>query len=166
MHYGHDYGHDHGQADGGSSGGGSSDRGLVLGRARIGDNRNAAQWQTPHLAEGAAPPPPEAGDLDLVAAAFVEGFLACGDPTSFLRLAHVPFEATDGDGRRLALLRVEIDAVVDVGAIAPHLGGESFHYDPLPSRMASRRKRLRFVYFDGCGLRSFDLAEALKLAAA
>jgi len=30
--------------------------------------------------------------------------------------------------------------------------------------MISRRKRLRFVYFDGQGLRALDLAEAVSLA--
>ena len=101
---------------------------------------------------------------DLVEAAFVEGFLAVSDATSFLRLAKVPFEATAADGAKLALLRVEVDAVADVGSVTPHLGGATFRYDPLPARMISRRKRLRFVYFDGQGLRPLDLAEAVSLA--
>ena len=55
-----------------------------------------AQWQAPHsmragrhraTAQGEA-------DIDQVEAAFVEGFAAATDPTSFLRLAKVPFEAT------------------------------------------------------------------------
>ena len=40
-------------------------------------------------------------DLDQVEAAFVEGFLAASDPTSFLRLAGIPFKAT-ARGRREA----------------------------------------------------------------
>ncbi len=40
-------------------------------------------------------------DLDKVEKAFVDGFLAATDPTSFLRLARVPFEmAADGAGLR------------------------------------------------------------------
>ena len=35
-------------------------------------------------------------DIDQVEATFVEGFAATTDPTSFLRLANVPFEATAG----------------------------------------------------------------------
>jgi hypothetical protein len=104
-------------------------------------------------------------DFDLVTTAFIDGFGAAADPTSFLRLAKVPFEATAADGARLALLRVEIDAVTDVGAVTPHLGGASFRYDPLPGKMVSRRKRLRLVYFDGQGLRALDLAETTKLSA-
>ncbi len=88
------------------------------------------------------------------------------DVTSFLRLARVPFEGTAADGARLVLLRVEIDNVVDMGSITPHLGGASFRYDPLPARMVSRRKRLRLIYFDGQGPRMLDLKEALALAGA
>ena len=123
-----------------------------------------AQWQAPHR-EGA----PDKGvrrtepDLDLVEAAFAEGFSDSSDPTSFLRLAHIPFEAVAGDGAKLALLRVEVEAVTDVGSLTPHLGGGSMRFDPLPARMVSRRKRLRFMYFDGTTLRPLDLAQVKAL---
>ncbi|HEY2530791.1 MAG TPA: hypothetical protein VGJ20_23130 [Xanthobacteraceae bacterium] len=123
-----------------------------------------AQWQLLHSEQPIAQSDVES-DLDLVAAAFAEGFITASDPTSFLRLARVPFEATAADGAKLSLLRVEINAITDVGAIMPHLGGASFRYDPLPGRMASRRKLLRLIYFDGQGLRALDLAEAMRLSA-
>lgn len=149
MHRGHDHdhGHDHGHG--------------------AGHNRPPApsQWQVLH---GDKPAGGEAAssatpDLDLVEAAFVEGFVAASDPTSFLRLARTPFRATAADGATLALLRVEIDQVADVGAITPHLGGLTFRYDPLPGSMVSRRRRLRFVYFDGKGPRQLGLREVLSL---
>ena len=59
--------------------------------------RQAVQWQTPHRPAGAmalSPEQPEP-DFDLVEAAFAEGFATASDPTSFLRLAGVPFEGTD-----------------------------------------------------------------------
>jgi hypothetical protein len=122
--------------------------------------RKVAQWQTPHLDE---PPqvlldqgPP---DIDLVEAAFVESFRTANDPTSFLRLAHVPFEARAPDGAKLVLLRVETDDIADMGAVTPNLGGETFRYDPLPAALVTRRRRLRFIYFDGKSLRSLNLAE-------
>jgi hypothetical protein len=163
MHGTHE--HDHFNGGGGS---------LTATPAGIGHNRpiepkRPAQWQTPHRDDALAA---EEGrtraetDLDLVEAAFVEGFLAASDATSFLRLARVPFEGTAADGARLALLRVEVDSVADVGSITPHLGGASFRYDPLPARMVSRRKRLRLVYFDGQKSRMLDLAEALSLVTA
>jgi hypothetical protein len=129
-------------------------------------DRGVVQWQRPHEAGDAYDQQPDDAepDLDLVETAFAEGFSQASDPTSFLRLAQVPFRALAQDKARLALLRVEVDAVTDVGAVMPHLGGETFRFDPLPASMVSRRRRLRFVYFDGKGLRLLELAEVRALA--
>jgi hypothetical protein len=124
-----------------------------------------AQWQTPHLDptyardRGTETEP----DLDLVETAFAEAFAGTGDPTSFLRLAQVPFEAKGADGEKLVLLRVEVEAVTDVGSMMPHLGGESFRYDPLPASLVTRRRRLRFIYSDGKGPRALNFAEVRAL---
>ncbi len=158
MHRGHDHDHDSG--------------GLQPQIAGVGHNQvNApvrpAQWQVLHSSPepgGVEDSGAAAADLDLVETAFVEGFLAASDPTSFLRLAKVPFRATASDGTRLALLRAEIDSIADVGAITPHLGGNTFRYDPLPRSMVSRRQRLRFIYFDGAQSRALSLAEVLALS--
>jgi hypothetical protein len=120
--------------------------------------RAAAQWQTPHQPNGAPSAPSPEPDLDKVEAAFVNGFLGAADATSFLRLARVPFEFTV-DGASLKLLRVEIDALTDVGSLTPHLGGGTFRYDPLPSNFVSQRRQLRFVYFDGTNLQAMSYAE-------
>ncbi len=63
------------------------------------------------------------------------------------------------DGAKLNLLRVEIDALADVGSLTPHLGGGSFRYDPLPASLVSHRRRLRFVYFDGEKLRPLTFTD-------
>jgi hypothetical protein len=128
--------------------------------------RRTVQWQVPHRAHGQGEHPPDQPehDFDLVEAAFAEGFATTSDPTSFLRLAGVPFDAVDAAGTRLSLLRVELEQVADVGTITPQLGGGSFRYDPLPARLVSRRRRLRLVYHDGSGLRPLSLAEARRLA--
>jgi hypothetical protein len=157
MHQGHD--HDH------LNGGGGAAELAGVGHNQAGMRGRPAQWQTPHrdtTAEAAQPSEREP-DLDLVEAAFVEGFAAASDPTSFLRLAHIPFEAASADGTKFSLLRIEVEGATDVGSLTPHLGGTSFRYDPLPASMISRRKRLRFVYFDGNGLRSLDLAQVRAL---
>ena len=60
------------------------------------------------------------------------------------------------------LLRVETEVVTDVGSVTPHLGGGSFRYDPLPAKLVSRRRRLRFVYFDGKSLRRLSYAEVRR----
>jgi hypothetical protein len=159
MHRGHHHDHD--------AGGGSWQPEI----ARVGHNQEnmpvrPAQWQVLHgdPKPGGGDPGSPVTDLDLVEAAFAEGFLAAGDPTSFLRLARVPFQAITPDGAELALLRVEIDSIADVGTITPHLGGDTFRYDPLPAKMVSRRRRLRFIYFDGARLRPLSLAEIIALA--
>jgi hypothetical protein len=155
MHDDHDHGHDHHHGHGHHH----------HGPGHNAPPRRPVQWQTPHRPEGDAAPGPNQPetDFDLVEAAFAEGFGAATDPTSFLRLAGVPFLGADGAGRRLCLLRVELEQVTDVGAVTPHLGGGSFRYDPLPARMATRRRRLRLVYHDGTGLHALTLAEAKAL---
>jgi len=151
--HGHELGHDHSHELAGE------------GHNHPARPQKVTQWQTPHLPGGAESDNVRAGepDLDLVERAFLEGFASASDPTSFLRLAHVPFEAVDGAGKRLVLLRVETDAVTDVGAVTPHVGGASFRYDALPARMTNRRGRLRLVYFDGDGLRPLTLEQAKSL---
>jgi hypothetical protein len=129
--------------------------------------RRAVQWQTPHAPTGtpatATVPEP---DFDLVEAAFVAGFASAPDPTSFLRLARIPFDGRTADGQMLKLLRVETSEAVDIGAVTPHLGGGSMRYDPLPAKLVSKRRKLDFVYFDGETVRRLNFAEALSLQSA
>jgi hypothetical protein len=150
--HGHDHDHDHHAP------------GVTVGP---GHNRPkaAVQWQVPHRPEGggADPAPPPERDLDLVESTFVEGFGRTSDPTSFLRLAGIPFVGVDGAGRRLHLLRVEMESLTDVGAVAPLLGGEGIRYDPLPASMVSQRRQLAFVYHDGRAIQRLDFADARRL---
>ncbi|MDQ0349440.1 hypothetical protein [Ancylobacter vacuolatus] len=171
MHRGHDHhhpdhgagGHSHAEAHSHAH---SNAHAHAHGHNHGHSPRPAAQWQTPHL-----PHTPEAGDhapaepdLDLVEKAFVEGFASASDPTSFLRLARVPFDAVTVEGTRVSLLRVETGETTDIGAVMPHLGGGSFRYDPLPAAMTSRRRTLRFVYFDGAAALPLTLAQVRALA--
>jgi hypothetical protein len=127
--------------------------------------RPTTQWQTPHRPQEAGEAaPPRLKDLDLVEASFVEGFYHASDVTSFLRLAGIPFVGAAADGRRLHLLRVEIDDVADVGSVTPIVGGGAFRYDPLPARFASRRRKLSFAYHDGTDVTQLDFAAARALA--
>lgn len=127
--------------------------------------RRTVQWQTPHdPGAGKTAGSERDADFDLVEAAFVSGFSNAPDPTSFLRLARIPFEGKTAEGESLQLLRVETDEAVDVASLTPHLGGSSMRYDPLPAKMVSRRRRLAFLYFDGKTARRLSFAEALALA--
>ena len=129
-------------------------------------NRPVAQWQTPHLHDHehrpSEPDEPEA-DFDLVEQAFADSFPEAADPTSFLRLAGIPFTGFDDDGKKLCLLRVELNQTTDVGSVKPHLGGGPLRYDPLPAQMTSQRKKLRFVYQSDDGICSLKLAAAKAL---
>lgn len=143
---------------------------LLNGNGATGGGRappRTAQWQTPHRPNGYDQYyRRDEPDLDLVEGAFAEGFAEASDPISFLRLARIPFEAIDGEGRRLVLLRVECETVVDVGSVSPPLGSGSARYTPLPRRMAARRRRLRFIYFDGNNPRALSLDDTRALTEA
>ena len=124
------------------------------------------QWQTPHRdhdheheheAPGDAEP-----DLDLVEAAFIEGFEQARDPTSFLRLARVPF-VTERGGRRLELVRVETLCRSDVASVTPYLGGAGHRVAPLPEALVARRRALRFVYLGPDGQEVLSLADIRPL---
>jgi hypothetical protein len=159
MHRGHD--HQHFGGSGGPHGHPHADIG------HNGSPRPSAQWQTPHLSPeetARIEQRPAEPDIDLVEASFVESFTTASDPTSFLRLARVAFEGTAPDGAHLALLRVEMDKVADVGSLSPRLHG-TFGYNPLPAQLVSRRTRLRFIYFDGNATRALNLSEAVALGA-
>ena len=107
----------------------------------------ALQWQTPHLPDDRAREQPadvKTADIDLVETAFLEGFARAPDPSSFLRLAGIPFVGETADGRRLHLLRVETEDLVDVGAVMPLVGGAGVAYHPLPARLTSHRRRAGF----------------------
>jgi hypothetical protein len=124
-----------------------------------------AQWQEPHRHPGEPGGQPEP-DFDLVEATFAENFPRASDPTSFLRLARIPFVGRQADGRTLRLLRVEYEEATDVGSVTPQVGGGTLRYDPLPAQMVSTRKRLRFVYEDAARLVRLTLGEARTLAEA
>jgi len=127
--------------------------------------RRAAQWQVAHRDEPQVDQPAGEPDVDLVEAAFIEAFATASDLTSLLRLAQVPFEVRAADDAKLCLLRVETEAIADIGSVMPHLGGATFRYDPLPAALVARRSRLRFVYFDGKDMRVLTLAEVRALEA-
>jgi hypothetical protein len=119
-----------------------------------------AQWQEPRPATDAGTPE---ADFDLVETAFAESFPAARDPTSFLRLARIPFVGRHSDGRVLRLLRVEYEQSTDVGALTLALGGNGHRHDPLPAALVSTRRRLRFAYFDGDGVVRLTLAKTRLL---
>ncbi|ODR88579.1 hypothetical protein [Sinorhizobium alkalisoli] len=150
-HRDHDHGHDHHHHGHQHAGPGHNRQ------------RGTVQWQVPHRPESKDPSPPRERDLDLVEASFVENFTRASDPTSFLRLAGIPFVGVDAFGKALHLLRVETAERTDVGAVVPLLGGGGVRYDVLPARMTSRRHDLSFLYHDGQAVVRLTFAEARSL---
>ena len=135
--------------------------------ATAGPGHNARpprQWQTPHLPHGHDQPHDhdQELDLDLVEAAFVEGFARAPDPVSFLRLAGVPFKS-ERDGETLDLVRVEIESATDVASVTPLLGGGGHRVAPLPASHVGHRRRLGFHYLMGERMVRLDLAAARAL---
>ncbi len=124
---------------------------------RCSGRRRTRATTTPHDEPAAAEP-----DLDLVEAAFVQGFEQAPDPTSFLRVARIPF-VTERAGERLELLRVETRCRTDVAAVAPELGGAGHRVSPLPAALVARRRQLHFVYLGGRGQHTLSLAEVRPL---
>ncbi|WP_226886913.1 hypothetical protein [Nisaea nitritireducens] len=162
-HHHHDHAHDH-----------AHDHPHDHGHGHNSPPQAASQWQTPHLPHDAHDHghdpeiSDERKDLDLVEQAFVEGFHASSDPTSFLRLANIPFSGKRGSGKQdggnvLHLLRVEQSRETNLGSVTPVLGGGSFRYAPLPAKMASQQDRLNFLYLDGEQVVKLSLDEARAL---
>jgi hypothetical protein len=130
-----------------------------------GHNRGpATQWQMPLGVDDVVAIDEAEQDIDLVEASFVEGFQGAKDPTSFLRLASIPFVGLTNEGHRLHLLRVETGIVADVGSVSPSFGGGAVLYDPIPAQLVQQRRDLAFVYHDGRDQRRLSFAEARRLS--
>src|SRR5258706_12314195 len=93
--------------------------------ARIGHNQGnmpvrPAQWQVLHgdPKPGGSEPSSAVTDLDLVEAAFAEGFLGAGEPLRFFRVASVAFSGTRPRGDPVALVVAEILLLAPFSALA------------------------------------------------
>jgi hypothetical protein len=123
---------------------------------------HATQWQGPLSRPGAASAAEEP-DFDLVEEAFCEAAAIASDPTSFLRLAGVPFVADLGGGNRMRLLSFSIANETEVGAIAPGFAAADPVYHPLPASRVRKLRRLRFTYHTAEGAKEFSLSEVRNL---
>jgi hypothetical protein len=122
---------------------------------------HATQWQNPLSRAGA--PTAEEPDFDLVEEAFCEAAQNASDPTSFLRLAGVPFVADLGGGKRMRLLSYSIANETEVGAVAPGFEAAEPVYHPLPASRVRKLRRLRFTYHTAEGVKEFSLSEVRNL---
>lgn len=126
-----------------------------------------AAWELPRdkassSADGGSAPEP---DFDLVERSFVDGAHNHPDPTSFLRLASVPFHARLLDGSDGYLLGYVIEDVVEVGAVMPTIGDGPANYNVVPASRLAKRRHLFFQYWTKKGEIRLSLAQARGLKA-
>ncbi len=113
--------------------------------------------------EAPLPSRPEADDEPLIDA-FIAGFRAAEDKTSFLRVARVPFEIPSGTGApSLKLVDIELRNGFQVGTAAPAFGSRDLVYHPYPGNMVRERTSMDFVYVSLDERRVVDLAQMVKL---
>ena len=106
-------------------------------------------------------PEDEAAELQVLAAQFIDGFVAAKDKMSYLRLAGVPLERPEpGGGPIMKLVDVQLTTEWQVGTASPSFGSRELSYLPYPGEMVTERTNLGFVYVslntkDVVDLRSF-----------
>lgn len=93
------------------------------------------------------PPEDAATDLQILAAAFIDGFRTADDKAVYLKLAGVPLEIADRDGGApLKLVDVALTTEWQVGTASPSFGSAELAYLPFPGSMVTERSNLGFVY--------------------
>jgi hypothetical protein len=93
------------------------------------------------------PPEDEAAELQVLAAQFIDGFVAAKDKMSYLRLAGVPLEREGpGGGPTKKLVDVQLNTEWQVGTASPSFGSSELSYLPYPGEMVTERTNMGFVY--------------------
>jgi hypothetical protein len=108
----------------------------------------------------------EAGELQILAEQFIDGFREAKDKMSYLRLAGVPLEQPDGDRPSLKLVDVQLLTEWQVGTASPSFGSRELSYMPYPGEMITERTNLGFVYVSLERKSILDLRDFLQSRAA
>ncbi|MEM0945847.1 MAG: hypothetical protein AAGK37_00460 [Pseudomonadota bacterium] len=88
-----------------------------------------------------------AGELQVLAAQFIDGFVNASDKASYLRLAGVPFERPGkGGATALKLVDVALTTEWQVGTASPSFGTRELSYLPFPGEMIQERTNMALVY--------------------
>ncbi|MGD1922779.1 MAG: hypothetical protein ACFB03_01130 [Paracoccaceae bacterium] len=104
----------------------------------------------------------DAAEMQVLATQFIDGFREAKDKMSYLRLAGVPLERTDGDGPSLKLVDVQLATEWQVGTAAPSFGSRELSYLPFPGEMITERTNMHFVYVSMMRKSLLDLRDFLK----
>lgn len=101
-------------------------------------------------------------ELQVLGAAFVDGFRAAADKTSYLRLAGIPFHREGGDGLTMHLVDVAISSAWQIGTASPAFATRELVYMPFPGEMVSERETMTFTYVSLTERRDVPLTEILQ----
>ena len=100
--------------------------------------------------------------LQVLAAQFIDGFLAAKDKTSYLKLAGVPFERPGtGGAKALKLVDVELKTDWQVGTASPSFGSRELSYLPFPGEMVQERTNMALIYVSMDEKTSLDIRDFL-----
>lgn len=92
-------------------------------------------------------PAEEAGEIQVLAAQFIDGFVKAADKSAYLRLAGVPFERPGAGGAKaLKLVDVQLQTDWQVGTASPSFGSRELSYLPFPGEMVSERTNMSLIY--------------------
>jgi hypothetical protein len=108
----------------------------------------------------------EAAEMQVLASQFIDGFREAKDKMSYLRLAGVPMERSDGEGPSLKLVDVQLTTEWQVGTASPSFGSRELSYLPFPGEMVTERTNMGFVYVSLERKYTQDLREFLSSRAA
>ena len=103
-----------------------------------------------------------AGDLQVLATEFIDGFTTARDKSAYLELAGIPREiADDGGGPTLKLVDVRLSTEWQVGTASPSFGSAELSYLAFPGEMIRERANLEFIYVSSQRKLSVDLRQHL-----
>ncbi len=88
----------------------------------------------------------EAGDLQILAEQFIDGFREAKDKQSYLRLSGVPLELISKEGPSQKLVDVKLTTEWQVGTASPSFGSRELSYLPYPGEMVTERTNMGFIY--------------------
>ncbi|MCD7058925.1 hypothetical protein [Pelagibacterium xiamenense] len=102
-----------------------------------------------------------AEELKVLSTAFLDGFRAAEDKTSYLRLAGIPFHREGGDGLTQHLVDARIESHWQLGTASPAFASKELMYLPFPGPMVTARETMTFTYVSLTERADIDLATLL-----
>jgi hypothetical protein len=104
--------------------------------------------------------------INILCAAFVEGFRAASDKASYLKLAGISLTRAGADGLTMHLVDVSITTNWQMGTASPAFGSPELSYLPYPGPMITERESMSFTYVSMTEREDVDLIEQIAGRAA